>query len=61
MNKKCIVEQNEKIKCIFDDKAEGLEKIIEKVFLMYIDNENAMYITSKRDWLKFINIIKIYL
>lgn len=49
MNKKCIVEQNEKIKCIFDDKAEGLEKIIEKVFLMYIDNENAMYITSKRD------------
>lgn len=49
MKKLHEIELNEKVKCIFDDKADKLEEIIEKVFSKYINNENIVYKTPKRD------------
>ena len=52
MKKSKEIETSENIKCIFDDKAEKLDEIIEKVFSKYINDEKIIYKTSKRDWLK---------
>ena len=49
MKKSKKIELDEKVKCIFDDKADKLDEIIEKVFSKYINEDNIIYKTSKRD------------